>query len=565
MKKRLVSCIPNFSEGRNVEIIKRIEEAIRGVEGVKLLDVDAGKSTNRTVYTFVGEPDAVIEAAYQAISVATELIDMRKHQGEHPRMGATDVCPFVPIDGITIEECVNYAIKLAKRVGEELQIPVYLYEYAASAEYRKSLAKIREGEYEGFAEKINHPDWKPDFGPSVFNEKSGATVIGVRDFLVAFNVNLNTTSVKRANSVAFDVREIGRVKLDKNGKKVYDENGKEVREPGKLKTVRAIGWYVEEYGFAQVSMNLTNIHVANIHDAFHACEESAFQRGLRVTGSEIIGLVPKKCLIDAAKFYLKKQNRSTGLNEEELIQFAIHTLGLNEIKPFDYRKKIIEYAIQDTEKEKKLLINQSIKTFVQRLASEHAVPGGGSVAALLGTLSAALSAMVANSSANKKGWEEQISYFSDLAEKFQNHIQELLFYIDEDSKAYEAVMNAHRLPESNEKEKQIKNNAIEQANQYATLVPLKVCRKCAEMKEEVMKIIYEGNPNAITDAGTAYHCLISAYDSALYNVKINLKSVQDEKFILEIQNEIDTLEKFMASKIYETLEFINQKLGKKGV
>ncbi len=561
MRKQLVSCIPNFSEGKNLEVIQKIAEAIKSVEGVKLLDIDAGKSTNRTVYTFVGEPKMVIESAYQAIKVASELIDMRKHKGAHPRIGACDVCPIVPIEGITIKECVNYAQKLAERVGSELQIPVYLYEYAASSPERKFLAKIREGEYEGFAQKMQNPLWKPDYGPHIFNEKSGATVIGVRDFLVAYNVNLNTTSVKRANSVAFDVREIGRIKLDENGKKVLDAEGKEVREPGMLKTVRAIGWFVEEYGFAQVSMNLTNINVANLHDAFDACEQSAFKRGLRVTGSEIVGLVPKKCLIDAAKFYLKKQNRSTGLSEEELIQFAIHTLGLNEIKPFDYKKKIIEYAIQNEEKESKLLVNQTIKSFIYKLASENAIPGGGSVAALCGALAAALSAMVANGSANKKGWENKISYFSDFAEKFQSHIQDLLYYIDEDSNAYEKVMNAYRLPETNESEKELKTETIENANQYATIIPLNVCKKCIEMKEDIIKMIYEGNPNAITDSATALLCLYNAFEGALYNVKINLKNVQNQNFVNDINQQLKELEKLMTDRYQETKYFITNCLS----
>lgn len=561
MQKKLVSCIPNFSEGINKDIIHKIAEAIQTIEGVKLLDVDPGKSTNRTVYTFVGEPEEVIEAAFQAIKVASELIDMRKHKGEHPRMGATDVCPIVPIDGITIEECIDYAKKLGKRVGEELNIPVYLYEYAATAAHRKSLAKIREGEYEGFAKKMQLEEWKPDFGPHVFNEKSGATVIGVRDFLVAYNVNLNTTSVKRANAVAFDVREIGRVKLDEKGQKVLDENGKEVRIPGKLKSVRAIGWFVEEYGFAQVSMNLTNIHVASLHDAFYACEESAFQRGLRVTGSEIIGLVPKKCLLEAAKFYLKKQNRSTGLSEEELIQFAIHTLGLNEIKPFDYKKKIIEYAIQNEENEKKLLVNQTVKSFMNKLSSENAIPGGGSVAAMCGALAAALAAMVANGSANKKGWESQILFFSDFAEKFQKHIQDLLFLIDEDALAYEKVMNAYRLSDISENDKVIKEVEIEKANQYAASVPLKVCRKCVEMKEDIFYIIDKGNPNAITDSGTALNCLLTAFHSALYNVKINLKNVNDKLFLVNINNEIQIMQSSIEVNVKEYLQKIENSIA----
>jgi len=562
MQKKLVSCIPNFSEGKNQETINKIADAIKSVDGVKLLDVDSGKSTNRTVYTFVGEPELVIEAAFRAIEVATELIDMRKHKGEHPRMGATDVCPIVPIDNITIEECVNYAKILAKRVGEELQIPVYLYEYAATEIHRKSLAKIREGEYEGFSQKILLDEWKPDYGPQNFNEKSGATVIGVRDFLVAYNVNLNTTSVKRANSVAFDVREIGRVQLDSNGKKVLDNEGKEVRIPGKLKSVRAIGWYVEEYGFAQVSMNLTNIQIANLHDAFHACEESAFQRGLRVTGSEIVGLVPKKCLIDAAKFYLKKQNRSVGLSEEELILFAIHTLGLNEIRPFDYKKKIIEYAIQDAEKENQLLINQSIKTFINKLASENAVPGGGSVAALCGALAAALTTMVANGSANKKGWENKIVFFSNFAEKFQKHIQELLYFVDEDANAYEKVMNAYRLPETNINEVQLKEKAIEDANQFATLIPLKVCEKCLEMRKDIVEMIHEGNPNAISDVGTAYHCLRTAYSSALYNVQINLKNVSNQQFKEDISKKISNMNIEMENEHNEIINYLKSVMEK---
>lgn len=538
--KRLVSCVPNFSEGRNKETIEKIAEAIRSVEQVKLLDVDAGRSTNRTVYTFVGEPEWVIEAAYRAIQVASDLIDMRKHQGEHPRIGATDVCPIVPIQNITIQECVTFAHQLAKRVGETLHIPVCLYEYAATAEHRKNLANIRQGEYEGFAQKMLLPEWKPDYGPHTFNEKSGATVIGVRDFLVAYNVNLNTTSVKRANSVAFDVREIGRFALDEKGNKILDENGNPKRIPGKLKHCKGMGWYVEEYGFAQVSMNLTNIHVTNLHDAFYACEESAFKRGLRVTGSEIIGLVPKKCLIDAAKFYLQKQNRSTGLSEEELIQFAIHTLGLNEIRPFDYRKKIIEYAIEDAEKN--LLVERSVKDFVKLLASERPAPGGGTASAILGAIGAALGAMVANLSPNKKGWENQTTYFASFAEQLQNLIAQLLYWADEDSIAYQKVMEAYALPQNTPEEQTQRIQAIEKANQQATYSPLQIATLAAQAVPLVQEMLLKGNPNSISDAAVGIYALFAAIHGAILNVKINLPSIQDPDFKQKTLEQIQSLE-----------------------
>lgn len=538
--KRLISCIPNFSEGRNVEVIEKIAEAIRSVEQVKLLDVDAGRSTNRTVYTFVGEPEWVIEAAFRAIQVAAELIDMRKHHGEHPRMGATDVCPIVPIQNMTIQECVTFAHQLAKKVGETLNIPVYLYEYAATAEHRRNLASIRQGEYEGFAQKMLLPEWKPDYGPHTFNEKSGATVIGVRDFLVAFNVNLNTQSVKRANSVAFDVREIGRFALDENGNKILDENGNPKRIPGKLKHCKAMGWYVEEYGFAQVSMNLTNIHVTNLHDAFYACEESAFKRGLRVTGSEIIGLVPKKCLIEAAKFYLQKQNRSTGLSEEELIQFAIHTLGLNEIRPFDYRKKVIEYAIEDGKKN--FLVERSVKDFVKLLASERPAPGGGTASAILGAIGSALGAMVANLSPNKKGWESQTTYFASIAEQLQSLIAHLLYWADQDSLAYQKVMEAYALPQNTPEEQAQRKQAIEKANQQATHSPLQIATLAYQAVPLVQEMLIKGNPNSISDAAVGIYALFAAIHGAILNVKINLPGIQDIDFKQNTLQQIQSFE-----------------------
>src|SRR5438046_4327098 len=445
--QKLIECVPNFSEGRDQNIIQQITDVIASVDGVSLLDVDPGATTNRTVVTLVGNPDAAVEAAFRGIQKAAELIDMRKHKGAHPRMGATDVCPFIPVSNVSWDEAIECAKKLGKRVGEELKIPVYLYEKAASNPARANLSIIRAGEYEGFFEKIKEPQWQPDFGPAVFSEKSGATVIGAREFLVAYNANLNTKSVRRANSVAFDVRENGRAKTEDGtpgGKPVLDEKGDPVREPGMLKHVKAIGWYVEEYGIAQVSMNLTNLEVTPLHSAFDACVESASKRGLRVTGSELVGMLPKKCLVDAGRHYLRKQKWSEGASEEELIDVAIRSMGLSELKPFDPKEKIIELKMESAVKNS--LVKMDLRQFCNETLSDSPAPGGGSVAALMGALGVSLGGMVANLSAGKRAWEDKIEFFSDWAVKAQQLKDDLLFLVDEDTAAFNKVMAAFGLP-----------------------------------------------------------------------------------------------------------------------
>src|SRR5438132_7844147 len=445
--QKLIECVPNFSEGRDLDVIRQITTAIESVEGISLLDVDPGASTNRTVVTFVGGPEAAVEAAFRGIQKAAELIDMRKHKGAHPRMGATDVCPFVPVSDVSWEEAIACANHLGKRVAEELNIPVYLYEKAARDPSRSNLSIIRAGEYEGFFEKIKEKAWKPDFGPAVFNEKSGATAIGARNFLVAYNVNLNTKAVRRANSVAFDVRENGRVKtLDgtPTGNPMVDEKGQPIRIPGMLKHVKAIGWYVEEYGIAQVSMNLTNIEETPLHAAFDACNQAANKRGLRVTGSEIVGMVPKKCLMDAGRYFLRKQKWSEGVSEEELIDIAIRSMGLSELKPFDPKEKVIEFKIESAAK--KSLLKMNLRQFCNETLRDSPAPGGGSVAALMGALGVSLGGMVANLSAGKRGWDDKLHYFSNWAVKAQQLKDELLALVDEDTAAFNKVMDAFGLP-----------------------------------------------------------------------------------------------------------------------
>jgi glutamate formiminotransferase/formiminotetrahydrofolate cyclodeaminase len=534
MQKQLIECVPNFSEGVDLNIIKQITDEIEKVEGVKLLDVDPGKATNRTVVTFVGEPQPVIDAAYLAIKKAGELIDMTKHKGEHPRMGATDVCPLIPIAGITMEETVEYAKKLGKRVGEELNIPVYLYESAAQKEDRQNLATIRAGEYEGFGDKIKDANWAPDFGQAIFNEKSGATVIGARDFLVAYNVNLNTTSTRRANSVAFDLRENGRVK-EENGKKVLDANGAEVREPGLLKSVKAIGWYIEEYGIAQISMNLTNISITPLHIAFDTAVERAHARGMRVTGSELVGLVPLKSVLDAGKYFLAKQKRSVGISEEEIIKIAVKSMGLDELTPFDPKKKIIEYVMQEDSSKK--LIDMNLVAFANETASESPAPGGGSISAYVGALGASLATMVANLSSHKKGWDDQWEYFSYYASTGQAIKDELLKLVDEDTNAFNKIMNAFGLPKNSDEEKQARSQAIQDATLYATQIPLKTMQVCFSGYEIAQAMVEKGNPNSVTDAGVGALCIRTAIYGAYLNVKINASGLKDkviaEKLVAE--------------------------------
>jgi glutamate formiminotransferase / formiminotetrahydrofolate cyclodeaminase len=529
--QRLIECVPNFSEGCDLDIIRQITAAIESVDGVSLLDVDPGASTNRTVVTFVGSPEPAVEAAFRGIKKAAELIDMRKHKGAHPRMGATDVCPFVPISNVSWEEAIACAEQLGRRVGDELKIPVYLYEKAAKDKSRSNLAVIRAGEYEGFFEKIKDPAWKPDFGPSVFNERSGATAIGARAFLIAYNVNLNTKAVRRAMSVAFDVRENGRIKTEDgtpSGKPVLDQSGEPIRIPGMLKNVKAIGWYVEEYGIAQVSMNLTNITETPLHAAFDACREAASERGLRVTGSEIVGMVPKKCLVDAGKYFLRKQQLSEGASEEELIDIAICSMGLNELKPFDPKEKIIEFKMESASS-KKSLLKMDLRQFCNETLSDSPAPGGGSVAALMGVLGVSLGGMVANLSAGKRGWDDKLNYFSDLAVKAQQLKDELLVLVDEDTVAFNKVMDAFALPKDSAEEKAARAGAIQLATKGAAEVPLKVMETASKSYRLLSEMAEKGNPASISDVGVGLLAVRACVEGAAMNVRINLTGLKGEK------------------------------------
>ena len=522
--KQLIECVPNFSEGSDMSIIKQITNEIESVEGVRLLDVDPGKATNRTVVTFVGEPISVIEAAFRAIKKAAELIDMRKHTGEHPRMGATDVCPLIPVANISMEETAEWAKKLGERVGNELAIPVYLYEAAQKNPERKNLSIIRAGEYEGFSKKILLSEWAPDFGKAIFNAKSGATVIGARDFLVAYNINLNTTSTRRANAIAFDVRESGR--------KIQNEKGEEIVQPGTLKSVKAIGWFIEEYGVAQISMNLTNVNITPIHIAFDEVCKKANERGVRVTGSELVGLIPLKSLLDAGRYFLEKQQRSVGVSEKELIHIAVKSLGLDELSEFIPEKKIIEYLLNEEKQDK--LINLSLQAFANETASESPAPGGGSIAAYMGSLGISLATMVANLSAHKRAWDERWKEFSAWAEKGQKIKDELLYLVDEDTNAFNKIMEAFSLPKSSEQEVKFRSEAIQNATKYATEVPLKTMI-LAYSSFPIIKAMAEiGNPNSISDAGVGALCARSAVIGAYMNVRINAAELKDEAFKKEI-------------------------------
>jgi glutamate formiminotransferase/formiminotetrahydrofolate cyclodeaminase len=559
MKNQLIECVPNFSEGRDMGIIKQITDEIEGVEGVRLLDVDAGKATNRTVVTFVGHPQAVIEAAYRAIAKAGVLIDMSTHRGEHPRMGATDVCPLIPISGITMEETARYAHELGKRVGETLGIPVYMYEAAATTPERRNLATIRAGEYEGFAEKIQQPNWAPDYGKPIMNVRSGATVIGARDFLIAYNVNLNTTSERRANSVAFDVREQGRILREGDpitGKVILDEHGQPMRIAGACKAVKGIGWYIPEYNIAQVSMNLTNIQVTPLHVAFEACCQSAEARGMRVTGSELVGLVPLQVLLDAGKFFLRKQQRSAGVSNDELISIAVKTLGLGELSPFEPRKKIIEYLLEDGRTAP--LVGMNLRQFADTTASESPAPGGGSIAAYVAALAAGLGTMVANLSSHKRGWDDRWEVFSDWAEQGQQLKDALLRKVDEDTAAFNKIMDAFKLPNTTDSEKQTRKAAIQQATKYATEVPFEVLSLAFETFKLLKAMVVEGNPNSITDAGVGVLCARTAVQGAYLNVKINATSLNDKTFANDIvakaealATQADALEKEILALVHQ--------------
>jgi len=562
--QKLIECVPNFSEGRDQNIIRQITDAIESVDGVSLLDVDPGASTNRTVVTFVGESEAAVEAAFRGIKKAAELIGMRNHKGAHPRMGATDVCPFIPVSNVSWEEAIECAKRLGKRVGEELKIPVYLYEKAAKDRSRSNLSVIRAGEYEGFFEKIKRPEWKPDFGPAIFNEKSGATVIGVRDFLVAYNANLNTKSVRRANSVAFDVREQGRVKTEDgtpSGKPVLDSNGEPIRIPGMLKHVKAIGWFVKEYGIAQVSMNLTNIEETPLHLAFDACVEAASKRGLRVTGSEIVGMVPKKCLVDAGRYFLRKQRWSEGASEEELIDIAIRSMGLSELKPFDPKEKVIELKIESAE-QKKSLVKMNLREFCNETLSDSPAPGGGSVAALMGALGASLGGMVANLSAGKRGWDDKLEYFSDWAVKAQQLKDELLSLVDEDTAAFNRVIDAFGLSKESTEEKVARTAAIEEATKYAAEVPLKVMETASKSYGLLTEMAERGNPASVSDVGVGALATRACIEGAALNVRINLGQLKTEKFKADIQEKVRKISADSEAQFKTIIQIVEGKLSK---
>lgn len=560
--KKIIECVPNFSEGRDMGIIKQITNEIESVEGVKLLNVDPGKATNRTVVTFVGEPEAVVEAAFRAITKAAELIDMSKHKGEHPRMGATDVCPLIPIAGITMEEAAEYARDLAKRIGEELKIPVYLYEAAQPKAERKNLSVIRAGEYEGFFKKIKLAEWKPDFGPSEFNVTAGATVVGARDFLVAYNINLNTTSTRKANSIAFDVREAGRVKREGDpvtGKIVTDAEGKPVSIPGTLKSVKAIGWFIEEYGIAQISMNLTNINITPVHVAFDEVCKKADERGIRVTGSEIVGLVPLKSLTDAGKYFLEKQKRSTGVSERELINIAIKSLGLDELSPFKPEERIIEYLLKDKADEK--LVNMTLTGFADETASESPAPGGGSISAYVGALGVSLGTMVANLSSHKRGWDERWKEFSDWADKGQHFKSELIRMVDQDTKAFNMIMNAFGLPKGTDEEKTARTKAIQSATKLAIEIPYRVMELSYDSMEVIKAMAENGNPNSVTDAGVGAMCARTAVMGAFLNVRINAAGYTDKAFVEEILAKGRKLEEQAVAKEKQILEIVSSKIS----
>jgi glutamate formiminotransferase / formiminotetrahydrofolate cyclodeaminase len=546
----IIECVPNFSEGQNMEIIKQITDRIEGVAGVRLLNVDPGKATNRTVVTFVGSPEAVVEAAFLAIQKAGELIDMRVHKGEHPRMGATDVCPLIPIAGISMDETAVWARRLAERVGRDLQIPVYLYEAAQPDKRRNNLSVIRAGEYEGFFKKIKLPEWAPDYGPAEFDARRGGTVIGARDFLVAYNVNLNTTSTRRANAIAFDVREAGRV---------IKEGSTSVQVPGTLRFVKAIGWYIDEYGIAQISMNLTNIRVTPVHVAFDEVCRAAAERGIRVTGSELVGLIPLQAMLDAGKYFLEKQQRSTGVSEKELIRIAILSMGLDELGPFKPEERIIEYQLREAGADK--LVRMSLTDFADETASESPAPGGGSISAYVGALGAALGTMVANLSAHKKGWDDRWKEFSDWAIRGQRFKAELLRLVDADTRAFNGIMAAFALPKGIEAEKKVRHEAIQQATRAAIEVPYQVMESAFASLEVIRAMAAEGNPNSVSDAGVGALCARAAVLGAFLNVRINAAGYEDKGYVDDILGRGTAIMEKTISFEKDILAIVNEKIG----
>ena len=556
---QIIECVPNFSEGRNQEVINEISEAISNTKGVHLLNVDPGQATNRTVMTFVGDPDSVISAAFNAIKTASEKIDMSKHSGEHPRFGATDVCPLIPVSNITFDELIPYAEKLAKKVSEELNIPIYLYEYAAREDKRRNLANVRSGEYEGLNKKINSKEWKPDFGSS-FNKKSGATAIGVRDFLIAYNINLNTKSTRLANAIAFDVREKGRIKRKGHpviGEIVYDKNGNPDTIPGSLKHVKAIGWYIEEFGIAQISMNLTNITETPIHTVFEEVVKKANARGASVTGSELVGLIPLKSMIDAGKYFLKKQNRSIGIPEEDIIKIAIESLGLNQVKTFDPNKNIIEYYLDKITNKNGKLIDLSSRSFSDEVSRETPAPGGGSVSSYVGALGTSLGGMVANLSCNTRGWENKVDIFSEKAYEINQLREKLLSLVDEDANSFNSIMEAYKLPKDSEENKQIRSKAIKDATLYAAQIPLNIMVESYNSYEIIEFLAKDGNQNSLSDSGVACLCVHTAIHGAYLNVRINLK---DATGVEDIMKKADKILKDSHSKKEKIMKLVEDKL-----
>ena len=564
MQKKLIECVPNFSEGRDLAVIKQITDVIEKVEGIKLLDVDPGEATNRTVVTFVGEPEQVMEAAFQAVRKAAELIDMRNHHGAHPRMGATDVCPLVPVAGVTLEECAEYARQLGKRIGDELGVPVYAYEAAAFTPARRNLAVCRKGEYEALSQRFGVAEENPDFGPTVWDEntaRTGATAVGARDFLIAVNYNLNSTSTRRANAIAFDVREKGRPMREGGspvGKVMKDENGKDIMIPGTLKGTKAIGWFIDEYGIAQVSMNITDIKTTPLHVAFDEVSRCAANRGLRVTGAEIVGLVPKSTLIEAGKYFLRKQQRSVGLHDEEIIKIAVKSMGLDDLKPFNPEEKVIEYLIED--KTKKKLVDMTCTGFAQETASESPAPGGGSISAYMGSLAAALATMVANLSSHKAGWDARWEFFSEWADKGQAMMSRLLWLVDEDTEAFNKIMAVFAMPKSTDEEKAARAAAMQAATLYATQVPLETIKATMETFPLIRAMAEEGNPNSVSDAGVGALAARAAVLGACLNVKINAGGLKDREVADRLVGEANALAAEACKLEAEILEIVNSKI-----
>ncbi|MBQ6310753.1 MAG: glutamate formimidoyltransferase [Bacteroidales bacterium] len=566
--KRIIECVPNFSEGRNREVIDKIVAAIAAVKGVKVLDVDPGEATNRTVVTFVGSPEDVVEAAFQGVKRAAELIDMRVHKGAHPRSGATDVLPLIPVSGITLEECALLARTLAKRIFDEQQIPCYCYEAAAFKPERKNLAVCRAGEYEALPEKVVDPARMPDFGPGAYTDvvaKSGAINVGARNFLVAVNYNLNTTSTRRAMAVAFDVREKGRKMREGGsltGKVLKDENGKEMWQPGTLKGCKAIGWYIDEYGIAQVSMNITDIETTPLHKAYEEVCRAAAARGLKVTGTEIVGLVPKRVLIDAGKFYLEKQQRSLGISEDEILKIAVKSMSLDDLKPFNPKEKVIEYLMEDPKEMavKERLVRMTCKDFAIETASESPAPGGGSIAAYMGALGAALSTMVANLSSHKRGWDDRWKEFSDWAEKGSSLMNELIALVDEDTAAFNKIMDVFSMPKGTEEEKAARAKAMEEATLYATQVPLRTLKTAFKVFEVASAMASEGNPNSVSDAGVAAIAARGAVMGARLNVHINAEGLKDRMKAEELMNEADRITAEAVAEEKRILEIVEEKI-----